>query len=87
MLVLTRKSGETINIGDDIKITVMDVKGGQVKIGIEAPRTVKVHRGEIYRMIQEENIAAAAKTPSTLEGLVDIWKVGKKRIKKETEAK
>jgi len=55
MLVLTRKLGENIRIGDAIKITVLEVRSGQVKLGIEAPPEVKVHREEIYARIQEEN--------------------------------
>lgn len=55
MLVLTRKLGENIRIGDDVKITVLEVRSGQVKLGIEAPPHVKVHREEIYARIQEEN--------------------------------
>jgi len=70
MLVLTRKRDESIMIGDDIKVTVVDVRGDQVKLGIEAPRHIPVHREEIYREIQEENRRAALKeTPdlATLE--------------------
>lgn len=59
MLVLTRKVGEKIQIGDDICITIMEVKGKQVRVGIEAPAAVKVHREEIYQRIREENINAA----------------------------
>ncbi len=59
MLVLTRKVDQSIIIGDDIKIIVVDVRGDQVKIGIEAPRDVSVHREEIYREIQQENKRAA----------------------------
>ena len=55
MLVLTRKLGENIRIGDSVKITVLEVRSGQVKLGIEAPPEVKVHREEIYVRIQEEN--------------------------------
>ncbi len=55
MLVLTRKLGESITIGDDIRITVMAVKGNQVKIGIEAPTETKVYREEIYTSIVEAN--------------------------------
>jgi carbon storage regulator len=55
MLVLTRKLGENIRIGDAVKITVLEVRSGQVKLGIEAPPEVKVHREEIYARIQEEN--------------------------------
>ncbi|HHT36126.1 MAG: carbon storage regulator CsrA [Candidatus Wallacebacter cryptica] len=55
MLVLTRKINESIIIGDDIKIIVVDVRGDQVKLGIEAPKDVSVHREEIYADIQQEN--------------------------------
>lgn len=54
MLILTRVKGETIVIGDDIKVTVMDIKGNQIKIGINAPEDVSVHREEIYNRIQDE---------------------------------
>ncbi len=59
MLVLTRKLGEKIQIGDDISILIMEVKGKQVKLGIEAPSNIKVHREEIYQKIQDENIRAS----------------------------
>lgn len=59
MLVLSRRKDETIMIGDDIEITIVDIKGDTVRIGIQAPRTVSVHRKEIYEAIQAENIAAA----------------------------
>lgn len=59
MLVLTRKRDESIIIGDDIRIVVVDVRGDQVKLGIEAPRNISVHREEVYREIQEENRRAA----------------------------
>ncbi|NTV14071.1 MAG: carbon storage regulator CsrA [Desulfobulbaceae bacterium] len=55
MLVLTRKIGEGLVIGDDIKITVVEIKGGGVRIGIEAPASVKVHRQEVYQRIFQEN--------------------------------
>lgn len=54
MLVLTRKLGENIRIGDSVKITILEVRSGQVKLGIEAPPEVPVHREEIYARIQEE---------------------------------
>lgn len=54
MLILTRKVGETLNIGDNITVTVLGVKGGQVRIGVEAPKNVEVHREEIYQRIQKE---------------------------------
>ena len=64
MLVLTRKLGENIRIGDSVKITVLEVRSGQVKLGIEAPPEVKVHREEIYARIQEENRRAQQGKPA-----------------------
>ena len=61
MLVLTRKLGENIRIGDSVKITVLEVRSGQVKLGIEAPPEIKVHREEIYARIQEEKRAQGRK--------------------------
>ena len=54
MLILTRRVGETLMIGDDVAVTVLGVKGNQVRIGVKAPRDVSVHREEIYERIQEE---------------------------------
>lgn len=59
MLVLTRKLGESITIDDDIKIVVVQIKGRQVRLGIDAPRDTKIHREEVYLAIQEQNKAAA----------------------------
>ncbi|MGE5423071.1 MAG: carbon storage regulator CsrA [Ignavibacteriales bacterium] len=59
MLLLTRKKGESILIGDDIKITVIDLLGDKVRIGIEAPRDLSVYREEIYLSIKAENQQAA----------------------------
>lgn len=55
MLVLTRKEGEGIIIGDDIHITVVELKGGGVRIGIDAPKSTKIHRLEVYEKIMREN--------------------------------
>ena len=57
MLILTRKPSETIRINDDISITVLSVSGQQVKLGVEAPTDVAVHRQEIYQRIQNEKVA------------------------------
>ena len=70
MLVLTRKTGESIMIGDEIELKILSVEGDQVKLGINAPRSVKVYRSEIYKAIQEENKAAL---DSSIDLLAD-WK-------------
>ncbi len=59
MLVLTRKRNESIMIGDSVEVSVIEVKGDQVKLGIKAPRDIKVHRKEVYLAIQKENIDAS----------------------------
>lgn len=58
MLVLTRKPGETVMLGEDIQVKIVSVDGDQVKIGIEAPRALKIYRREVYEAIQKENEAA-----------------------------
>ncbi|WP_203289046.1 carbon storage regulator CsrA [Metabacillus sp. cB07] len=69
MLVLTRKTGEAIKIGDDIEISVISISGDQVKIGIEAPKHIDIHRKEVYLSIQEENNKAADVSLSLLSQL------------------
>lgn len=54
MLILTRKRGESIMIGDNIKINILDISKGQIKIGFEAPKEISIHREEIYNKIQQE---------------------------------
>jgi carbon storage regulator len=72
MLVLTRKTNESIMIGDEIKITVVEIRGDQVKLGITAPKRISVHREEIFLAIQKENIKAAA-SQIGLGELEQIW--------------
>ena len=57
MLILTRRIGETLMVGDDVTVTVLGIKGTQVRIGVNAPRVVPVHREEIYQRIQREKLA------------------------------
>ena len=60
MLILTRRVGETLMIGDEVTVTVLGVKGNQVRIGVNAPRDVTVHREEIYERIKQEQLAEQA---------------------------
>ncbi len=70
MLILTRKPGESLFIGDKIKVVVVEIKGNQIRLGIEAPSDVRILREEIYAQILEENKSAAAPVSGdSLEGL------------------
>ncbi len=83
MLILTRKLGESITIGSDIKITLLEIKGKQIRIGIEAPPDVIVHREEVFRLIQEQNIQAAVSAHRDMQELPDFWDKLKEVITKE----
>ncbi len=72
MLILTRKLGEQITIGDDITITLLEVKGTQVKLGIEAPQDISIHRKEIYERIREVNLRSLEVDPSDLSEAASI---------------
>lgn len=67
MLILTRRISESVIIGDDVKITVLGVKGNQVRLGIDAPKDVSVHREEIYQRIQQEKYAEQVKSGAAPE--------------------
>ena len=69
MLTLTRSVGETIRIGDDIEIHVVEVRGGTVRLGFKAPREIAIHREEVYRQIVEANLLAAQVTADSLGAL------------------
>lgn len=75
MLVLTRKTNQSIHIGDDIKIKVIQIDGDQVKLGIDAPEYVEIHRSEIYVAIQEANNEAATAT----DQLINLFKKNPKK--------
>lgn len=68
MLVLSRQRDETIMIGDDVEITIVDIRGDKVRLGISAPRQIQVHRKEVYEAIKSENAAAANVQVDDLNG-------------------
>lgn len=72
LLILTRKIGETVAIGDEIKVQVVDVKGRQVRLGITAPAACAVHREEVFQRIQEQNRQSVAPELSDLEALTSL---------------
>ena len=82
MLILSRKIDEKIKIGEDITITLIDVHGDQVKIGVEAPKNVKVFRQEVFDAIQKENKAAVANTEQTSKVAIDAVSALSKLLKK-----
>ena len=84
MLILTRKLGESITIGNEIKVTLLECQGKQVKLGIVAPKDIKVHREEIFEKIQEENQKAATVSKHDLIEIAQIWR---KDVKKSTSEK
>jgi carbon storage regulator len=90
MLILTRRVGETLIIGDDVIVTVLGIKGNQVRIGINAPKEVSVHREEIYQRIQQEKNAtpaAPAATPPVEEVTIKKEeKPVKEKVKREKKS-
>ena len=79
MLVLTRKAEEGIIIGDDVKITIIEIKGGSIRIGIDAPRHMKVHRQEVYDKIKQENQEATQWDITDLNALSSMMSTGRKK--------
>ena len=78
MLILTRKAGESLHLGDDIKITVFSVQGKQVKLGIDVPEDMTVYRDEVYQRIKEENRQALQTSDNDLLAVTRLWKTEKK---------
>ena len=74
MLVLTRKLGESIAIDDHIKIVVVQIKGKQVRLGIQAPKETKIHREEVYSAIQDQNREAITAAPASMEQVSKVLK-------------
>ncbi len=75
MLILTRKTGETILIGDDIEVTITSIDQNKVRVGIKSPAHIPIYREEIYRKIQKENRAAALIGKDEFESLLDIYAI------------
>lgn len=74
MLILSRKVGESIRINENICVTVVDVDGKTIRIGIEAPKTISIHREEVFLRIKEENQKAVADKNQDLGGIADLFK-------------
>ena len=73
MLILTRKLGERITIGDDITITLLEIRGNQAKLGVEAPKSIAIHRQEVYEKIKEENLESSDVSASDLFEAASIF--------------
>jgi carbon storage regulator len=71
MLILTRKIGESITIGDDIKVHVVEIRGKQVRLGIDAPTHAPIYRQEVYQKILEENRSAARVNPADFDQMIN----------------
>ncbi|MHB1126213.1 MAG: carbon storage regulator CsrA [Bacillota bacterium] len=83
MLVLTRKLNQSIVIGDQIRVTLLEIEGDKVKLGIEAPRDVPVHRLEIYQAIEHENLQATRFEPGIAVHLDELPRPGDNNIKEK----
>ena len=78
MLVLTRRPGESVHVGDDVVITVLEARGDVVRLGIQAPRSIPVHREEIYRELQSANRAAASPSDEAVRNLARMLRPPKR---------
>ena len=72
MLILTRRGGESLRIGDDVSVTVLGIKGSQVRLGVNAPKSVSVHREEVYDRINDENSKNSGENTKTSEKNVNL---------------
>ena len=86
MLILTRKLGESVTIGDDIKITILGVRGRQIRLGIIAPQKITIHREEIYFRIQEENKRAVLSPLEDVSRIVTLLTGNSSEPLEETSA-
>jgi carbon storage regulator len=78
MLVLTRKTNESIIIGDNIAVTVVAVEGDQVRLGVTAPKNIAVHRQEVYEQIKKENLEAAQSSSTDISSVLKLMSTRKK---------
>lgn len=76
MLILTRKIGESIHLGDEIEVTVLEMKGRQVRLGLKVPEDMPVYRDELYKKIQAENVQAVQADTDDILQVADLWKTG-----------
>ncbi len=74
MLILTRRPGESIFLGDDIKLTILSIHGRQIKLGLDVPDDLPVYREEVYLRVQEENKLAFQSTDKDLLAATELWK-------------
>jgi carbon storage regulator len=79
MLILSRRPGESLHLGDAITITVLSVKGQRIKLGIDVPEGMPVYRNEIYERIQEQNRLAAQSSQDDLLAVTELWKPKKNK--------
>lgn len=77
MLILTRKAGEGLYVGDHIRITIVEIRGRQIRLGIEAPPDIVVLREEIYHRIREQNLQAAGVAPVDVKEIAQLWRQDK----------
>lgn len=86
MLILTRRSGESLYLGDNIKVTVLSVQGKQIKLGLEVPKDMTVYREEVYKRVQEQNKLAIESKDDDLLAVTALWQ-GKKKKSSELAPK